>query len=342
MNSTNSFYISGMTEDRNGGIFRCVWRDNAPQIEDFYPLERNLCLCWGPGRKTLYASSQHDGIGSVAAYNVDPQGKLRLLNTLPASGRSVCFLQASSNGKFLYSANYASGNISEFTLTPDGSPAALKQTIYHTGCSIHPEQSSPHPHCCIFTPDEKYLCVADLGTDKLLLYTFDPESGISPAATKEFSVVPGSGPRQLLFDAKGENLYILCELGNTIHRFNCRDGELNFIDSVSTLPPGANTSSAAAIKFSPDGHFLYASNRGNDSIVVFSVASDGKISVKNFYSSGGSSPRDFNFLPDKNILIAANEFSQEAVFFNCDQTSGGIISTPCGKLSLPRPLYILT
>ena len=341
MDSTNYFYISGMTEDQNGGIFHCAWRDNTPVIEEFHPLERNLCLCRASDRKTLYASSQHNGIGSVAAYNVDPQGKLRLMNTFPASGRSVCFLQASSNGKFLYSANYASGNISEFTLAPDGSLAALKQTINHTGCSIHHEQSSPHPHCCIFTPDEKYLCVADLGTDKILLYTFDPESGISPAAVKEFSVVPGSGPRQLLFDIRGRFLYTLCELGNTILRFSYRDGELIFIDSVSTLPPGVIESSAAAIKFSSDGSFLYASNRGNDSIAVFSVGSDGKISVKDFYSSGGSSPRDFNFLPGENILIAANEFSQEAVFFKCNLISGDITSAPCGRLSLPRPLYIL-
>ena len=341
MNSTNSFYISGMTEDQNGGIFHCVWRNNAPQIEEFHPLERNLCLAWAPDRKTLYASSQHDGIGSVAAYSVDPQGKLHHLNTLPASGRSVCFLQASACGRFLYSANYASGNISEFTIAPDGSLAALKQTIDHSGCSVHPEQTSPHPHCCIFTPDEKYLCVADLGTDKLLLYAFDPEHGISPAAVKAFAVAPGSGPRQLLFDAQGRFLYTLCELGNTIHRFSYSNGELHFIDAVSTLPPEAKDSSAAALKFSPDGKLLYASNRGDDSIAVFTVESDGKIFVKAFYSSGGSSPRDFNFLPGKNIIVAANEFSREAAFFNCDPASGVIASAPCGKLTMPRPLYIL-
>ena len=336
----SNIYISGMTEDSKGGIFRCIWRGNAPQLEDFYPLERNLCLCWGPGRKTLYASSQHDGIGAVAAYRVDEAGKLSLLNAIPAAGKSVCFLQTSSNGKFLYSANYTSGNISEFALAEDGSLAALTQSINHSGCSIRSEQTSPHPHCCIFTPENRFLCVADLGTDKLLCYSYDPEKGIDAQCKEEFPLTPGSGPRQLLFDAQGKFLYLLCELGNEIQRFSYSDGKLHFIDAVSTLPPGAGESSAAAIKFSSDGKYLYASNRGDDSIAVFNVSDSGKLSVKDFYSSGGSSPRDFNILFEENIFVAANEFSSQAVFFNCDPNAG-TIGTPCGELTLPRPLYIL-
>lgn len=340
MDSTNCFYISGMTEDCNGGIFRCVWQNNAPKTEDFYPLERNLFLSWGATRETMYASTQHDGIGAVAAYHVDKNGKLHLLNTLTAKGRSVCFLQISANGRFLYSANYASGNISEFTIAADGSLADLKQSIDHTGSSIHPEQSSPHPHCCTFTPDNRYLCVTDLGTDKILLYSYDPDKGIAPAAAREYSVAPGSGPRHLFFDAGGKFAYLLCELGNVIQRFSYDRGELCFIDSVSTLPDGENNGSASTIKFSGDGRFLFAGNRGSDTIAVFAVDKNGGLSISDFYPAGGSSPRDFSFLPGENIFAVANEFSGEAGFFTCDSSTGKIFEA-CGKLTLPRPLYIL-
>ena len=340
MNSANCFYISGMTEDSNGGIFRCVWRNQTPETADFYPLERNLFLSWGATRETIYASTQHNGIGGVAAYHVDQNGKLHLLNKLPANGKSVCFLQISPDGKFLYSANYASGNISEFTIASDGSLAGLNRSINHTGNSIHAEQSSPHPHCCTFTPDNKYLCVTDLGTDKILLYSYDPDKGIAPAAAKEYSVTPGSGPRHLFFDTKGNFAYLICELGNVIQRFSYDRGELSFIDSVSTLPDGENSSSASTMKFSRNGRFLFAGNRGNDTIAVFTVDENGKLANKIFYPSGGSSPRDFNFLPKANILAVANEFSGKTVFFICDDNSGQITEV-CGELALPRPLYIL-
>lgn len=340
MSSTNCFYISGMTEDRNGGIFRCVWRNQKPEIEDFYPLERNLFLSWGAPRETIYASTQHNGIGAVAAYHVDPHGKLHLLNTLPANGKSVCYLQISANGKFLYSANYASGNISEFTIAADGSLAALKQSISHTGSSIHAEQSAPHPHCCTFTPDNKYLCVTDLGTDKLLLYPYDPDKGIAPVAAGEYPVTPGSGPRHLFFDTERKFAYLVCELGNVIQRFSYAQGDFYFLDTISTLPDGENSSSASTIKFSGNGRFLFAGNRGSDTIAVFAVDENGRLSAGKFYPAGGSSPRDFNFLPGTNILAVANEFSGKTVFFTCDADSGHI-SESCGELPLPRPLFIL-
>ena len=340
MNSTNCFYISGMTEDCNGGIFRCIWRNRTPEVKDFYPLERNLCLSWGATRETIYASTQHNGIGAVAAYNADQNGKLHLLNKMPANGQSVCFLQISPDGKFLYSANYASGNISEFTIAADGSLAALKQNISHSGKSIHAEQTSPHPHCCTFTPDKKYLCVTDLGTDKIIFYPYDPDEGASPVAAAEYSVTPGSGPRHLFFDPGSGFAYLICELSNVIQRFSYTGGNLNFIDTISTLPTGENNSSASTMKFSGNGRFLFAGNRGSDTIAVFAVNKNSKLTAEKFYPAGGSSPRDFNFLPGTNILAVANEFSGKTVFFTCDDSTGQIFEV-CGELPLPRPLFIL-
>lgn len=341
MNENNLFYISGMTEDCNGGIFCCAWQNGAPQLRDFVPLERNTFLAWGKDRRTLYASMQHDGIGKAAAFQVQLDGKLHLLNTVPADGKSVCFLQMSADGKFLYSANYSSGNISEFLLNDDGSIAGLNRTITHHGKGIRAEQDAPHPHCCIFTPDNKFLCVTDLGIDKVFFYRFDPLHGIDPDAAAEYHLSAGSGPRHIFFDASGKFAYLLNELGNTLQSFRYENEKLLPIEKMSTLPDESIASSAATIKFSSNGNFLYSSNRGDDSIAVFTLDSNGRFTRQAFFPSGGSSPRDFTFLPDTEILAVANEFSGEVSFFNCDQDSGKIF-TCCGKLSLPRPLYILT
>lgn len=340
MNTEKCFYISGMSEDDTGGIFRCVWKDEKPVVEDFYPLERNTFLERSADGKVIYASMQHDGAGGVAAYRVGEKGKLALLNTLPANGRSVCFLQASANGRFLYTANYASGNISEFVLNEDGSLAALKQSIAHTGSGIRSEQDAPHPHCCVFTPDKRYLCVADLGIDKVLFYPYDPEQGIAPEAAKEYAVTPGYGPRHLFFDAAGKFACLLCELCNMICQYRYEDGELIFIGSISTLPEGENSGSASTVKFSRDGKFLYAGNRGGDTIAVFAVDEKGILTAQRFYDSGGRSPRDFNFLPSGDILVVGNEFSGAAGFFRCDREKGEIFER-CASLELPRPLYVL-
>ena len=327
-----------MTEDAGGGIFRCRW-EGAPRILDRTPLERNLFLAWGGEGKTLYAAARERGRGAVAAYRVAPDGGLTRLNLLPAGGDSACYLAVSANGRQLYSANYASGNLSEFLLAPDGALARLNQVVAYGGRREAGRLS--HPHCCGFTPDGKYLYVVDLGLDRILLHAYDAERGIVPDAARVVTLEAGFGPRHLIFDSGGQNAYLLGETGGDIQHFRYGDGEFLPASRVSARPAvRAGSNAAAAIRWMRDGEFLAVSHRGDDVIAGFAVDAAGRLSLRTHVSSRGKSPRDCNFLPGCGIMAAANEFSDAVVFFACDWRSGAI-GEPCGKLVLPRPLYVL-
>ena len=329
-----NFYIAGMSESSSGGIFRCQYDGHVFETVDFTPLKRCLFLAWGRDRKTLYATAQYDGAGNIAAYKVEHDGKLTLLDMVDAGGQSACFLAVSENGKYLYSANYASGNFSEFTLEANGIIAKESRKILEFG-------ENSHPHCCGFTPDGKFLYVVDAGSDRIIFYAYDPNDGIEKTAVRIMELPAASNPRHMFFDTAGENAYIITEQANDIRRYRWENGKLLPADVVSTLPEKPEKeSSASTIKFAENGRFLFAGNRGDDSIAVFQIDSDGKLNCQKIVSSGGSSPRDFEFLPDADILAVANELSGKVDFFHCEQNSG-IISGLCGSLEFPRPLYVL-
>ncbi|MCI5779838.1 MAG: lactonase family protein [Lentisphaeria bacterium] len=335
------FYISGMTEDERGGIFRCQWSGGAPRILSFTPLCRNTFLAWGKDGRTLYATARDRGCGAVAAFRVAADGGLTRLNILPAGGDSPCYLTVSADGERLYSANYASGSFSEFLLSPDGGLRKLNRVVAHHGRGIREEQRSPHPHCCVFTPDGGYLCVVDLGIDRMMLYEYDKLRGISPASACAVMLQAGSGPRHLCFDASGRNAYLLDELDCRLRHFRYADGVFTpggLLRTVKPETPGGGA--AAALRFSRNGQYLFTSTRGDDSIAVFSVDASGAPRREKTFPSCGASPRDFNFLPDCGILAVANEFAGETAFFACDQNTGTILELR-SKLALPRPLYVL-
>jgi len=340
---SHCFYVAGMTEDEHGGIFRCQYDEKGACVLKFTPLRRTLFLTWGKGKKTLYGSMQQGGDGGVAAYRVETDGALRFLNQISVSGKSVCSLALSPDGKFLYSANYVSSNFSEIQLETDGSLAELRQVVSHEGCGTDPEeQSCAHPHCCGFTPDEKYLFVVDLGVDKIFLYPYTPGAGIDSAHPLRTSIEPaGSGPRQLIFDQSGSIAYVISELGNTVHSFRYEAGHFTLIQRISTLPPDyRGINAAAAIRLSDDQRYLLASNRGHDSLAVFRLDGQGEMQLEKHIPVCGKSPRDFNFLPQAKCLAVTNESSDEVRFFTFDWDFSSVL-LQSASLTLPRPLCVL-
>ncbi len=340
-NVSNCFYISAMTDDDSGGIFRCRYLNGKAEVLEFTPLERNTFLVWGKERKILYATMQQGNIGGVAAYRVKSNGTLSFLNRLFVDGRSACFLTISRNGHQLYSANYGSSNFSEIQLAPDGSLERLNQVVY-TGNGIAPELKYAHPHCCGFTPDEKFLYVVDLGLDQIRLYSYDPEMGISPEQPRICSVIPaGSGPRHLIFDSSGRFAYLLNERGNTLQLFRYENGDFFLIQTASTLPAGCNIeNAAAAIRFSEDRRFLLTSNRGHNTIAIFAIGDNGMMRLVRHVSTMGESPRDFNFLSGEKVIAVTNELSRDVCFFTYDRNFETILPLKT-TLTLPRPLYLL-
>lgn len=342
--SKHIFYIAAMTTDTSGGIFTyTIDENNQLEMISHAPISGANYMDFSTDGKLLYSTSTIGEGGAAAAYRIQPDGTLDFINQLPSNGRSTCYIKAAPGGKYLYTANYFSSNISEFKLAENGAIDKLIRNIAYTGAGPNlPRQDVPHPHYVNFTPDKKYLIVIDLGLDHIKLYSFDPEKGLTaPDTPYIYEVTPaGSGPRHLIFNQAGDRAYLINELGNTVEVLNYTDGKFEFVQIINTLPDDfTDFSKASAIRLSPDGRFLFASNRGFDSVAVYAVGDDGTLELRDIVPTGGVSPRDINLLPGGNILAAANEFSNVVTYFDFDQASGKLSKRP-ETTELPRPLAI--
>ncbi len=336
------FYIAAMSTEADGGIYRYEMRaDAAPEQVGFNALPRTSYLAFSPDRKFLYATCRIDGVGAVAAFAVGSRGELTFLNSCSAEGQSTCYVIVSPNGRFLYAANYSSGSFAEFRLE-NGRIAERTRLVVHSGRGSNPaRQEMAHPHFTGLTPDGRFLCVIDLGIDAIKLYPLDPETGIDPERVRTVPVLPaGSGPRHLVFDSTGGLAYLLNELGNTVISMRYRDGSFEPIATETTLPRlFTGETKAAAIRLSPDERFLFATNRGFDSVAVFRLDGKGGMTPVDLVLSGGESPRDVNFLPGGRMFASTNEFSNSVVFFDYDAETGKL--TPNGlSFKLPNPLHL--
>ena len=344
MRNDGLFYICAMTpEDCRGGILGYKLDGNAVCAEQFHmPFCGCNYLAYSTNGQVLYSTCIIDGAGGAAAFKIKADGSLEYMNKLPSEGKSTCYIIAAPGGRYLYTANYFSANISEFSLNEDGSLKALERTIKFAGRGPHERQEMAHPHFVNFTPDGQNLIVIDLGLDAVKQFAFDPDKGlIDPDNPRCFTVTPpGSGPRHLIFNKQHNMAYLLNEVGNTVSVLRFEQQDFSLVQQLSTLPEGfAEFSKAAAIRLSPDGRFLLASNRGLDSIAVYRVQEDNLLELQSIVPSGGVSPRDINFLPDGIHVAAANEFSDNVVFFDFDPVSGTL--TPnLQELKLPRPLAV--
>lgn len=335
------FYLAAMSEKPEGGIYRYRMRENAaPEQVGFTQMPGVNALAFSPDRKYMLSTCLVNGEDGVASYAVGEDGELTFLSSMASGGKAACFVSTDPFGEFLYCANYTSGDFAEFRLDGDGRITERTQLIHHEGCGPNPlRQKGAHPHCAFLTPDGKYLAVVDLGVDALYAYRFSPGRGIDAEAKKVSKMAPGDGPRHLIFDRSGKIAYLANELGNTVSSLAYDDGEFTLLQKLTTLPRfQEGATKASAIRFSEDQRFLFVSNRGYDSIAVYELDGKGGMKLFDFVLSGGSSPRDINFLPGGRWFGAANEFSDTVFFFDCN---GHGRLTPNGHvLHLPRPLYI--
>ena len=326
-----------------GGIFRYQLNEKgAPELLGSNPIDNANWVSFSPDRKYLYSTCTVGDSSGVAAYKVNADLSLTELNRMSAEGKAGCYVITDPSGKFLFCANYLSGSVSVFSLNADGSIRARLRNIQHTGKGPkQPRQDGPHTHFTNITPDGKYLIVIDLGIDAVKLYPFDPVKGIDEDNVSTFHVEPaGSGPRHLIFDRSGKIAYLLDELGNTIHSLSYQDGTFQALQIASTLPKDfEGVTKASAVRLSEDERFLFASNRGYDSIAVFELDGKGGMKMHDLLLCGGSSPRDINFLPGLKKFASANEFSDTVFFFDYDAATGKL--TPDGHvLTHKRPLAI--
>jgi len=304
-----------------------------------------------PNKKMLYAvredgDSVNNG-GAVTAFRLNrKKTELRLINKQSSGGNHPCHVSVDKTGQWVVVSNYTGGSFSVLPVNKDGSLASAKTTIQHYGKSVHKErQEKPHVHSAVFSSDNKYLLVADLGIDKLMVYRFDESSGIvTEDATASVSVSGGSGPRHIAFHPSQKFVYLTEELTGTVAGFSFSPtGKLKLFQTISAVPENYKGSFGGAdIHVSPDGKFLYASNRGelNDLVIYAIDTATGVLSVVGHQSTLGIKPRNFNFDPSGDFLLVANQETDNIVIFSINHATGLLKDT--GKqISVPNPVCIV-
>ena len=300
-----------------------------------------------PNHRYLYAVTEVSGDGGVSAFGIDrATGMLELLNRVSSQGSGPCHLNVDATGRMLALANYGSGRTVSFPVQQDGRLGEAASVIQHHGSSINPDrQKRPHAHSVNFSPDNRFVITADLGTDELYVYRIDPAAGtIEPHDPPSAKVHPGGGPRHFTFHPSGKFCYAINEMGNTVtaFRWTAESGAMQEIQMISTLPKdySGTDNSTAEVLVHPSGKFLYGSNRGHDSIAVFSIdPTSGKLSAVDHTSTQGKTPRNFNLDPTGRYLFAENENTHTVVGFAIDPETGRL--TPTGQvLSIPRPVCL--
>lgn len=267
---------------------------------------------------------------------------LTLLNTQITNGERSCHVSIDKTGKWVFVANFRTGNFSVFPVENDGKLGKATQTIQHEGKGAIPErQEKAHAHSTYMQPDNKHLWVVDLGLDKILYYDFDEKTGkVSPSNPAFTKIEDGAGPRHLDFHPNGKFVYSINEINSTVCAFEKQNGILKQIQTVSSLPANYNGRKwSADIHISPDGKFLYASNRAADNIAIYSI--DTKTSLLTnigFESSGGKTPRNFMITPEGNFLLAANQDSDNIVIFKRNKSTGMLTKTD--EISVPNPVCL--
>ena len=305
-----------------------------------------------PRKPVLYAvgemskTSDHPG-GTISAYAIDEEtGMLTLLNRESTVGKGPCHVCVAPSGKHVAAANYGGGSIALLPILDDGQLGPASSFIQHEGSSVNPQrQEGPHAHSVNFDKAGRILIAADLGIDKLMLYRYNVDNGELTANEPPFaSLAPGAGPRHVAIHPSGRFIYSVNELASTVTAFayDAETGAMKEVQSITTLPEGFDgENTTAEIRVHPSGTFLYASNRGHDSIAAFALDEDsGMLTALGHTPTGGQTPRNFNVDPSGQYLLAANQASDNVVVFKIDPERGTLTATG-DEVAVPTPVCVL-
>jgi 6-phosphogluconolactonase len=296
-------------------------------------------LALHPSGKYLYAVNEVNSFegktaGSVTAYAIDrATGKLTQLNQVSTGGPGPCHLIVDATGKTLLVANYAGGSFASFPIMPDGKLGEATSFIQDHGSSVDKaRQGEPHAHSVNLPKSNKFMLGADLGTDKVMIFKMDAANAkITPSDPPSASVKPGSGPRHMVIAPDQKHVYVVNEMASavTTFEFDAATAAMKEVDMVSTLPADfKGQSTCAEIEMDPRGRFVYASNRGHNSIAVFAVdGKTGKLTLIQNQSSGGAIPRGFILDPAGNWLVAGNQNSNSFGVFKVNRQTGKLSAT---------------
>jgi 6-phosphogluconolactonase len=281
----------------------------------------------------LYAVQETDTFdgkpgGVVSSFSINHEtGALTLINQVPSLGGAPCNLSLDRTGRHLMVANYVGGNATIYPVSANGMLGEPTATVKHEGFSVDPaRQNSPHAHAILTTPDNRFVAIADLGIDKVMMYPFDDRNGtLDVNRAWAITLSPGDGPRHLSFSKDGQTMYVLNELSSTVTAFSLKSSDFQAapIQTATLLSAefkGVNT--AAELSIDPTGKYLFASNRGEESIVRFLIEPDGRLTFSSRIESGGRGPRHFEIDPTGQWLMVANQQSNNLALISLERDGG--------------------
>jgi 6-phosphogluconolactonase len=351
LGQNNYLLIGTYTSTKSEGIY--VYKfDTTNADNNFVSVAKTSnpsFLTVSANKKFIYAVNENDDStinprgGTVTAFSFNKKnGTLTEINKQPSGGKHPCYISIDKTGNYVFVGNYSSGTVGLFETNKDGSINKLEQVITHKGSSANVQrQKASHVHAAVLSADNKYLFVPDLGVDKVMIYSFNKKMGslnFSSSAVSE----PGSGPRHFTFHPNNKYAYLMEELTGTVVFYEAKKGGLKFNQRINAMPKNfTGALGGADIHVSPDGKFLYCSNRGeSNTISIFSIDdNDGKLTIVGHQSTLGKTPRNFNFDPSGNFLLVANQNSNEIVIFKIDKTTG-LLNDTGKKIQVPNPVCL--
>lgn len=322
-------YIGTYTNGDSKGIYSFTLdteREQIIDVKEAAELENPTYLSLSPDRQYLYSVIKEGNQGGVAAFSMEEDGKLTFINAELSIGSPPCHVSVDQFQHYVFSANYHKGTVESHQINQDnGAIYPPSSIIHHEGSGPDPRQEKPHTHFAAMTPDNKYLAVVELGSDYLITYQVNEEGKLKER--NRLKVRPGSGPRHLVFHPKDHTIaYVMTEFSSEVIvlSYHADNGSFKAIQSKSTIPSDfTNNNQGSAIHISSDGNYIYAGNRGHNSIAVFSVdPQTKKLTLVDCTSTEGDWPRDFGLDPTEKYLVASNQNSSNLVLFARDMDSG--------------------
>ncbi len=300
-------------------------------------------LTQSSNKKRVYSVNENGSESTVSAFDYNSKtGGLKLINKQDSKGADPCYILEDKKNCIV--ANYSGGTIAVFGKNKNGSLTASKQVIQHKGKSINAKrQQSPHVHMVQFSPDGKYVLANDLGIDKVYVYKYNPNEASKILEIKDSIVVKsGSGPRHLAFSKNGKLMYLLQELDGTLSVYKYDNNSFTLLQETTVVANDfEGDSSAADIHISPDGKYLYATNRGTaNDISCFQILPDGKLNWVETISTQGKGPRNFVIDPTGNFLLVAHQYTNSVIVFKINKATGKLTTTN-KKLELCSPVCLV-